>query len=236
MRNKIASLVGAAMLLGSAVGAQAAEVSGNVTIASDYPFRGVSQTDRDPAIQGGFDVAFDSGFYIGTWASNVSFGITSMEWDLYFGYAGEINEDVSYDLVFIRYEYPAAGSELDYNEIGASISFSDLTLGLMYSNEYFALDSVSWLYPYVEYSLGLPYEASLAFKVGLSIVDDNSAKDFEATFGDDQVLDWSVMYSVPLAGIDLGIGVVGTDISRRDCLGGDKACETRPVVSISKSL
>jgi uncharacterized protein (TIGR02001 family) len=224
------------MLLGSAVGTQAAEVSANVTIASDYPFRGVSQTDRDPAIQGGFDVAFDSGFYIGTWASNVSFGITSMEWDLYLGYAGEINENVSYDLVYIRYEYPAAGSELDYNEIGASISFSDLTLGLMYSNEYFALDSVKWIYPYAEYSLGLPYDAALDFKVGLSIVDDNSAKDFEATFGDDQVLDWSVMYTVPLAGIDLSIGVVGTDISKKDCLGGDKACETRALVSISKSL
>jgi uncharacterized protein (TIGR02001 family) len=42
--------------------------SANVALTSDYVFRGVSQTDEDPAIQGGFDVSHDSGLYIGTWA------------------------------------------------------------------------------------------------------------------------------------------------------------------------
>jgi len=236
MKNRLAAVIGGALLAGGVVSAQAAEVSANVTLASDYSFRGVSQTDRDPAIQGGFDVEFDSGFYIGTWASNVSFDNTSMELDLYAGYGGEINEDVSYDFVYIRYQYPADSSELAYNEVHGSISWRDFTFGVGYSNKYFNLSSVTWWYPNVAYSLGLPNEASLDFTVGYSLVDDNSAKDFTDSFGDDKVLDWSVTYTVPVAGVDLGIGVVGTDISRSDCFGGDKACSTRAIISLSKTL
>lgn len=50
------------------------DVSMNVALTSDYIFRGISQTQGDPAIQGGLDVAHESGLYIGTWASNVDFG------------------------------------------------------------------------------------------------------------------------------------------------------------------
>ena len=44
----------------------------NVTLASEYIYRGIGQTNRKPAIQGGFDYAHSSGVYLGTWASNVS--------------------------------------------------------------------------------------------------------------------------------------------------------------------
>ena len=47
-------------------------LSGNLTIASDYRFRGFTQTDYQPAIQGGVDFAHKSGFYLGNWNSNVS--------------------------------------------------------------------------------------------------------------------------------------------------------------------
>lgn len=46
--------------------------SANVTVTSDYAYRGISQTDERPAIQGGFDFRHDSGFYAGTWASSIS--------------------------------------------------------------------------------------------------------------------------------------------------------------------
>jgi uncharacterized protein (TIGR02001 family) len=230
------ALVGA-LLLGSSVAAHAeAEVSANVTLASDYSFRGVSQTGRDPAIQGGFDVAWDNGFYIGTWSSNVKFGVTSQEIDLYLGYAGQFNEDVGYDIGYIRYEYPGAGSDLDYNELAASISWGDFSFGLGYSDEYFALDNVSWIYPNVGYSLGLPMDASLDFYVGISIVDDNSSDDWVSAFGEEEVIDWSVSYTIPLAGVDVGLAVVGTDVSKSDCFGGSKDCSTRAIVSLSKSL
>lgn len=229
------ALAGFALLSGIGT-AQGAEISGNVTLASDYSFRGVSQTSRDPAIQGGFDVAWASGFYIGTWSSNVSFGNTSQEWDLYLGYGGAINGKLSWDVNYVRFEYPSAGSELDYNELDASLSFANFTVGLGYSNEYFALDDVDWFYPYVGYSQAMPSGASLDFHIGVSLVDDNSADDFTATFGDDRVIDWSVTYTIPVSGVDIGIGVVGTDIDKSDCAGGSKDCSTRAIVSLSKSL
>ena len=240
MKNQRASALksglAGTLLLAGAGAAQGAEISGNVTLASDYSFRGVSQTSRDPAIQGGFDVTWASGFYIGTWSSNVSFGNTSQELDLYLGYGGAINENLSWDVNYVRFEYPSAGSDLDYNELDASLSFASFTVGLGYSNKYFALDDVSWFYPYFGYSQSLPSDASLDFQIGVSLVDDNSADDFTASFGDDRVIDWSVTYTVPFRGVDIGLGVVGTDVDDDDCFGGSKDCSTRAVLSLSKSL
>jgi uncharacterized protein (TIGR02001 family) len=212
------------------------EVSGNVTLASDYSLRGISQTDRGAAIQGGFDLAHDSGFYIGTWGSNVTFGVTSMEWDIYAGYAGQITEDLGYDVSYFRFEYPRAGA-LDYNEFHAALTWRDFTLGVGYSPEYLALDDVSWWYPNATYTLSLPNEGALEFVLGYSILNDNAVEDWAALFGDDRVLDWRVTYTVPVAGLDVGVGIVGTDIKQRDCFGGgDKACSTRAVLSLSRAL
>ena len=232
--SALKSAVAGALLIGGVGAAQAeVEISGNVTLASDYSFRGVSQTDRDPAIQGGFDVAWDNGFYIGTWSSNVSFATVSQELDLYAGYGGEINENLSWDVNYVRFEYPGDGANLDYNEFGGSVTFRNATMGIIYSNEYFALDDVTWFYPYVDYSFGLPMDASLDFHIAMSVVDDNSADDWVSTFGDEEVIDWSVTYTIPLYGVDLGVGVVGTDADDDFC---DEICDTRAIVSLSKSL
>ncbi|MDX1669336.1 MAG: TorF family putative porin, partial [Limnobacter sp.] len=75
--------------------------SANVGLYTDYRFRGVSQTDEGPAIQGGFDVDFGNGFYVGNWNSNlgaVSYpGTDGIEMDFYGGYAGEV-DGLSYDV------------------------------------------------------------------------------------------------------------------------------------------
>src|SRR5215210_5001131 len=47
-------------------------LTGNIGVFSQYIFRGLTQTDKDPALQGGFDYSHRSGFYVGTWASNIS--------------------------------------------------------------------------------------------------------------------------------------------------------------------
>ena len=52
----------------------AADITSSVNLASDYTFNGVSQTGNDPALQASLDYAGNSGFYAGTWASNVDFG------------------------------------------------------------------------------------------------------------------------------------------------------------------
>ena len=44
----------------------------NIGLFSEYIFRGISQTGGKPAVQGGFDYSHASGFYAGTWASNIT--------------------------------------------------------------------------------------------------------------------------------------------------------------------
>ena len=103
-------------------------LSFNIGVFTDYRFRGISQTRLQPALQLGADYAFASGFYVGTWlstirwiedagkAANVQVGSTSLEWDLYAGYKGEIAKDFSYDVGALAYYYP--GNKL-YNIPGA---------------------------------------------------------------------------------------------------------------------
>lgn len=86
----------------------------NVGLTSDYLFRGISQTGHDPAIQGGFDYAHASGFYLGTWGSNVGwiedfqgYNSGNLELDLYGGFRNSIGDTgISYDMGAIEYYYP----------------------------------------------------------------------------------------------------------------------------------
>lgn len=93
----------------------ASPLSFNVGVTSDYLFRGVSQTHGKPAVQAGVDYAFSNGFYVGAWASNITWvkdflGKGSMEVDVYGGYKGAITEDLGYDIGYITYNYPGKGN------------------------------------------------------------------------------------------------------------------------------
>lgn len=111
-----------------------AEVEGNIGITSNYVWRGASQTDDSPAVSGGFDWSSESGFYLGTWASNVDFGpgAGEVELDLYGGYGGSISEAISYDVGLTYYAYPDS-DDADFAELGISGSFGPLTAGLAYT-------------------------------------------------------------------------------------------------------
>jgi len=100
-------------------------LTGNVTLTSDYLFRGISQTSGDAAIQGGLDYTHASGFYLGTWASNVGwiedyqgYGSGNVEIDLYGGYRGALGP-VSYDVGVIGYFYP--GKRFNANFVNAGV-------------------------------------------------------------------------------------------------------------------
>src|SRR3546814_20602830 len=84
--------------------------SANVTLATDYRFRGISQTFKEPTIQGGFDYAHSSGFYVGNWNSNVSdnsFTDGSIEMDLYGGYKIAVPKEFKADIGALHYCYHA---------------------------------------------------------------------------------------------------------------------------------
>ncbi|HVL55380.1 MAG TPA: TorF family putative porin, partial [Burkholderiaceae bacterium] len=87
-------------------------LTANVALVSDYRFRGISQSFRQPALQGGFDWAHPSGAYLGNWNSSVS-GIqypngASLETDFYGGYKFDIATGVTADVGGILYYYPGA--------------------------------------------------------------------------------------------------------------------------------
>jgi uncharacterized protein (TIGR02001 family) len=119
-------------------------VTGNLAVTSNYVFRGLTQTDGKPALQGGIDLTFTSGFYLGTWMSNISWytdqnagtasnpvalsspgslgppyvpfrsNSANLEWDFYGGYRRTFATDWSFDLGVIEYYYPGV-----YDNLGA---------------------------------------------------------------------------------------------------------------------
>ena len=108
-----------------------ASVSANVSFASDYIWRGMTQSDG-PAIQGGFDYASDGGFYAGIWGSNVNFNDgAGSELDYYFGYGFDMG-GVGVDIGYLAYDYPDNDSDLDFEEIYVGLSMGDL--GLLYAS------------------------------------------------------------------------------------------------------
>ncbi len=136
---------------GAAAGAKSPHTfTGNVGLFSQYIFRGLTQTNRKPAIQGGFDYAHDSGFYAGVWASNISWisdgyapgSSQSVEADTYLGWKVALPSDFGIDVGFLRYNYPGqaplAGwfpgtGKADTNELYAAGSWKWITLKYSYS-------------------------------------------------------------------------------------------------------
>ncbi len=116
-------------------------VSGSATIATDYRFRGVSQSDREMAVQGGITVAHESGFYVGTWASNLSgwgtFGGANMELDLIGGYKAKLADNATLDAGLTWYMYPGGADKTDFAEPYAKLTGTagpaTLTAGVAYA-------------------------------------------------------------------------------------------------------
>lgn len=86
-------------------------LTGNLTLTTDYRFRGISQTFEKPAIQGGIDYSHASGFYLGNWNSNVNEGAgfpdSNLEMDFYGGYKAAFG-DFGLDVGAIYYYYPGS--------------------------------------------------------------------------------------------------------------------------------
>ena len=115
-----------ALVMFAGIGLAQAEVTGNLGLTSDYRFRGVSQTQNSPAVQGGVDYAHESGFYVGNWNSSVSSQMytngSGLESDLYAGFKKDIYKGLTIDVGSYNYFYPratttsATGSNFDTYE------------------------------------------------------------------------------------------------------------------------
>ena len=127
-----------------------AAVSANVSFASDYVWRGMTQSDG-PAIQGGFDFEAESGFYAGIWGSNVNFNNgAGSELDLYLGYAFEVGS-IGVDVGYISYEYIDSDPDATFDETYLGLSYGDFGLSFAfgdydYTEVSYALGDVSFSY------------------------------------------------------------------------------------------
>lgn len=122
-------------------------VTGKVVAASDYVWRGVSQTTGDPALQLEAYLEHASGFYVGGMGSNVDYGDSedgiSHELNLYLGWAGELGESTELDVFLSRVAYPGHNGpdyDIDYTEVEAALTFAgQYRLGMAYSPDIFNL-------------------------------------------------------------------------------------------------
>ena len=205
----------------SSLTVNAIELSGDITFASDYAFRGISQTEEAPALQGGLTLTDTSGLYVSVWGSNVDFlAEGTLELDVMLGWSGDLNDDWSTDVGIMRYGYPNAAIDgSNFYELYGSLTFKDLTFGLAYSDDYYA-NAGNYFYLHAGYSYALTDNLSVDLHVGQNEYDDSSAS----------YLDWSVGLSTEVMGLSLSLAYVDTDID------ASYLADSRVIFAVSKSF
>jgi uncharacterized protein (TIGR02001 family) len=237
-------------------------LTANVGIFSEYIFRGISQTAKEPALQGGFDYAHSSGFYLGTWGSNVSwlqdFGAynrSSLEWDFYGGYKAPIGSDGwFFDVGGIYYYYPGKRNpgviNADTFEVYGAIGWNWVNLKISYSlDDYFGARPTG-----VKTDGTIYYDLSAAYPIadtGFTLIGhvghldvDNDGSDGDlSTGGKVGYTDWKIglSYVIPegvAKGLELGIYYTDSDAKKRfytDLTGYDTS-KGRGVVYVKKTF
>ncbi|WP_300376116.1 TorF family putative porin [Henriciella sp.] len=203
--------------------AQEGAWSGNVTLTSDYVFRGITQTDGAPMVQGGFDYANDD-FYVGTWASGVDFGDgTSTEIDFYGGWTPSVGV-FDLDIGAIYYYYPDAPDNPSQNFVevyaGGSTTLGDFVevgASVAYSPDFYLETGDAF---YWSGSAGIPLGENFGLDATIGY------SDFEESVGGDYT-DYSLGLTTSFSGFDLDLRYIGTDIDSND---------DTFVVSLSRSL
>jgi len=186
--------VTAAALLGtgSACVAMAGDLTANVSVTNNYIWRGLTQSENGAAVQGGLDYTTDSGFYVGTWASNVTYVPAdpfSYEHDIYLGIRG--GDKLTWDVGYLYYNYDEAAN-YDFSEAYVTLGWNGLTLKystLVQTERDEDLDTgVRGVGPKVDYGFGsasyisLDYSHALANEVTLGFHVGRHDGDFARSF------------------------------------------------------
>ena len=213
MRKSVLTLSVAAALAapGLAAAADPSPVTGNMSIVSDYRFRGISQTFELPAIQGGIDYAHSSGFYVGNWNSSVSglsFADTAgIEMDFYGGWKKSFG-DIGMDVGLLQYYYPgaktAAGDKYDTLEGYIGVSWKWLSAKYSYAfSDFFGLtNSDGSGYLDLGFTMEVAPKLNIVAHYGMQTIKNNDALEYN---------DWKLGVTYDLNGWVLGAAYVDTD-------------------------
>lgn len=215
--------------LGAAHADEASPISANIALTTNYMFRGVTQTENNPAIQGGFDYAHESGLYAGIWASNVDFDTEgSIEVDYYVGFSGEVSS-LGYDVSYVYYDYPS-DEEFDYGELIGSVSYD------------FVAAAVSGTIAYTD-ELGEDADSAIYYQAGVEVP--VGAFTIAAAYGywdlkdnADSYNDWSIGVSTEYMGLGLDLTYTDTDIDEDDsgAFASEEASDAHIVFTVSKEF
>ncbi|WP_440054808.1 TorF family putative porin [Pseudoalteromonas sp. T1lg65] len=213
MKNKCLAFVLSGLSACFCISAQA-EVTANIAASSNYFWRGVTQSADGAAVSGGLDYSNESGFYAGTWISNIDFGeatSASYELDLYAGFATTFNE-VDLDVGYIYYAYPDATGNIDFGEIYAAVGWKNLSFKLSHltTAQSDASSEEDMLYAELSASFAVFKDAELGLHLGHSSGDTV----MEWMGEDDNYID----YGVSLSTQGFTFGLVKTDLDADDDL------------------
>lgn len=140
------------------------EITADVSMASNYVWRGLTQTNNHAAVQGGLEISDKLGFYVGSWGSTLG-DIKGYEQDLYLGFSAETSS-FGYDVGYIYYVYPIlklAGS----SEVYANVSFAGITTGANISISEEAHNSKTGdVYAFASYDKELTDTTSFGLTIG----------------------------------------------------------------------
>jgi len=211
-------------------------VSGSLTLATDYRFRGVSQTDEAIAVQGGVTLSHESGVYAGTWASNLSgwgtFGGSNTELDLFAGVAVPLGA-VTVDVGLTWYMYPSGADTTDFAEpyvkVSGDLGPASLLVGIAYAPKQEALGNWSNtpesrigakndnLYLWGDLASGIP-DTPLTLKAHLGYSDGNPGLGPNGTSvaPTGSYFDWLIGADLALGPVTVGVAYVDTSISNAD--------------------
>ncbi len=241
MHTSIRGLFAAALMTGTALVATpafadetdpppAVTVTGNVTLVTDYRFRGLSLSGGDPAVQGSINVNHASGLYAGVWASSLEqdaldiYG--NMELDVYAGWTGSVGSGVTADVGLLYYVYPG-GSFGDGNvfEPYASLTFAagpaTIKGGVAYAWKQDSLGGDDNLYIFSDVGVGIPNTpVSLSAHVGYT--DGALSPKLLTLASTDGGWDYSVGGTFAISkNLSLGVSYVGVDGNSIDGFSND---------------
>lgn len=211
-----------------------AEVSSTVTLASEYDFRGITQTAGDPALQASLDFSTESGFYAGAWASNVDFGDgtdADVEIDGLVGFRGSFSEDLSYDVGGTYYYFMGDKDDVPFGELYAGLGYKAFSGKLWYSPDFSNFGESAY---YVEGNLSfeLPQDFALTVHAGWSDGDY-----WDATNGGGY-MDYSVGISKSIGNFAVGLKFVdGGDLRAAKVTPGDVfTSKSKIMVTVATTL
>ena len=188
-------------------------IAGNAGLFSDYRFRGISQTNKKPAFQGGLDISHASGFYVGNWNSNIDsafYNGSNLEMDFYGGYKKSVG-DLGFDVGLLQYYYPGAktggGEKYDTLEgyIGASWKWLSAKYSYTFSDYFGLVNSDGSGYLDLAFTMEVAPKLNLVAHYGMQTVKNYDPLDYN---------DWKLGVTYDLAGWILGAAYVDTDADK----------------------